>query len=113
MRIPHSVPPTTWVRGARIGEGDNSRVYVGLRVPTGSIIAVKEVDLRLEHRDHENAQYHAELSAIRISNEVLKDLDHPNVVRYLGIDLASGAQGVTLQLSVKRLHSQRYFFMPE
>ena len=107
------MPPTTWVRGARIGEGDNSRVYVGLRVPTGSIIAVKEVDLRLEHRDHENAQYHAELSAIRTSNEVLKDLDHPNVVRYLGIDLASGAQGVTLQLSVKRLHSQRYFFMPE
>ncbi|KAL1658688.1 hypothetical protein GGF50DRAFT_120609 [Schizophyllum commune] len=97
------VPPTTWIRGERIGAGDNSRVYIGMIVPTGDIIAVKEVDLRLggdvppsaqcnpggpnHDSSPDDAQYLYELRTIRIKNEVLIDLDHPNVVRYLGVDI--------------------------
>ncbi|KAI4294262.1 kinase-like protein [Schizophyllum commune Loenen D] len=74
-------------------------------VPTGDIIAVKEVDLRLggdvphtaqcntggpnHDSSPDDAQYLYELRAIRTKNEVLIDLDHPNVVRYLGIDINS------------------------
>ncbi|KAI5821924.1 kinase-like protein [Schizophyllum commune Tattone D] len=108
------VPPTTWIRGERIGEGDNSRVYIGMIVSTGDIIAVKEVDLRLggdvphtaqcntggpnHDSSPDDAQYLYELRTIRTKNEVLIDLDHPNVVRYLGVDIVSTALEVILQL---------------
>ncbi|KAL1725979.1 kinase-like domain-containing protein [Schizophyllum commune] len=84
-------------------------------VSTGEIIAVKEVDLRLggdvprsaqctpggpnHDSSPDDAQYLDELRAIRTKNEVLTDLDHPNVVQYLGVDIVSQAQGAMLQLS--------------
>ncbi|KAL1692656.1 kinase-like domain-containing protein [Schizophyllum commune] len=86
-----------------------------MNVSTGEIIAVKEVDLRLggdvphsaqcnpggpnHDSSPDDAQYLDELRAIRTKNEVLIDLDHPNVVRYLGVDIVSRAQEVILQLS--------------
>ncbi|KAL1720433.1 kinase-like domain-containing protein [Schizophyllum commune] len=99
---------------------DNSRVYIGLITSTGDIIAVKEVDLRLggdvppsaqcnsggpnHDSSPDNAQYLDELRAIRTKNEVLVDLDHPNVVRYLGVDIVSRAQGAMLQLFLEYIH---------
>ncbi|KAL1698816.1 kinase-like domain-containing protein [Schizophyllum commune] len=90
-------------------------------VPTGDIIAVKEVDLRLggdvphsaqcntggpnHDSSPDDAHYLDELRTIRIKYEVLIDLDHPNVVRYLGVDIVSKAQEAILQLFLEYIPS--------
>lgn len=57
-----------WERGELIAKGGSGRVYVARTITTGNIMAVK--------------QY----GAARAEVEVLKDLDHRNVVKYLGFE---------------------------
>ncbi|KAF9076204.1 kinase-like domain-containing protein [Rhodocollybia butyracea] len=61
------LPSFQWIRGDLIGKGSFGRVYWALNVTTGDVIAVKQADMP------------------RGSN-TLKDLDHPNIVQYLGFE---------------------------
>ncbi|KAJ7293506.1 kinase-like domain-containing protein [Mycena rebaudengoi] len=68
------VPRTTtfqWVRGELIGKGSYGRVYLALNVTNGELMAVKQIEV---------------VEALKFESETLKNLEHPNVVQYLGFE---------------------------
>ena len=79
--------PTTfkWVRGELIGEGIYGQVYLALNATTGEMIAVKQVKLPHTASDMSNSRRYI-AQALKSESKLLKDLDHPNIVQYLGFE---------------------------
>ena len=75
-----------WIRGELIGKGSYGRVYMGMNVTTGDIMAVKQVEIPRSAFGSHDARQQEVLDALRSENETLKHLDHPNIVQYLGIE---------------------------
>ncbi|KAJ9451156.1 Mitogen-activated protein kinase kinase kinase 2 [Diplonema papillatum] len=65
-----------WARGALIGTGSFGKVYRGLDNKTGRSIAVKEVMITTPQI----------LKDLKKEIEVLKTVEHPNIVKYLGLE---------------------------
>lgn len=74
----------TWVKGDLIGKGTYGRVYLALNATTGDMIAVKQVEMPRTDRDREDARQSGMIEALKLEIALLKDLEHPNVVTYLG-----------------------------
>ncbi len=72
-----------WVRGQLIGIGTYGRVYLALNSTTGEMIAVKQVQVTGTESDRLQVVV---ADALRIESEMRKDLDHPNIVQYLGFE---------------------------
>ena len=66
----------SWQRGDLIGAGAFGKVFLGLNLQTGSLMAVKEVHYAKEHQQ----------SIDELSKEInlMRSLSHTNIVRYLG-----------------------------
>ncbi len=64
-----------WRRGQLIGQGAYGKVYQGLELETGSLVAVKQIVVTMDQREREELQ--GEIS-------VMSRLKHENIVRYLG-----------------------------
>lgn len=64
---------------------------MALNVNTGELMAVKQVDFPRE--DHKTAQRDA-LRFLAFESETLKELEHPNIVQYLGYQDSSEALSV-------------------
>lgn len=79
-------PVFKWVKGDLIGKGTYGRVYLALNATTGEMIAVKQVELPTTASDREDARQKGVVSALKSEIETLKDLDHPNIVSYLGFE---------------------------
>ncbi|KAJ2909414.1 ATP binding [Coemansia aciculifera] len=76
----------TWIKGAPIASGSFGSVYFGMNTRTGAIMAVKEVELpKPGSVSMKRNQRMAD--ALRHELDLLKGLDHRNVVRYLGTDM--------------------------
>uniref|UniRef100_A0A7S3Y9E0 Protein kinase domain-containing protein n=1 Tax=Lotharella globosa TaxID=91324 RepID=A0A7S3Y9E0_9EUKA len=75
--------PIRWTRGELIGHGAFGKVYLGMNIESGSLMAVKEIALRPTLKDDE-IRNENELLIRDVETEVsmLKDLSHPNIVRY-------------------------------
>lgn len=80
--------PTTfkWVRGELIGRGTYGRVYLALNATTGEMIAVKQVEMPRTASDKNDSRQITVVQALKMESETLKDLDHPNIVQYLGFE---------------------------
>lgn len=74
----------TWVKGELIGKGTYGRVYLALNATTGDMIAVKQVEMPSTELDRQDARQASMIEALKSEIALLKDLDHPNVVQYLG-----------------------------
>jgi serine/threonine protein kinase len=74
----------TWVKGDLIGKGTYGRVYLGLNATTGDMIAVKQVEMPRNDTEREDARQTGMIEALKSEIALLKDLDHPQVVAYLG-----------------------------
>ncbi|KAF9076192.1 hypothetical protein BDP27DRAFT_1414728 [Rhodocollybia butyracea] len=85
---PSAPLPTTfkWVRGELIGRGTYGRVYLALNATTGEMIAVKQVEIPQTASDKNDSRQIAVVQALKSESETLKDLDHPNIVQYLGFE---------------------------
>jgi mitogen-activated protein kinase kinase kinase len=68
--------PLRFRKGQAIGEGTFGRVYKGLNERTGELLAIKQLSLV------DGAQ--SEVALLRKEIQVMWDLDHENIVRYLG-----------------------------
>ncbi|KAI6036242.1 Pkinase-domain-containing protein [Pisolithus microcarpus] len=67
---------TKWIKGALIGAGSFGKVYLGMDAVNGLLMAVKQVELPTERKK-------SMLSALEREIDLLKDLQHPNIVQYL------------------------------
>lgn len=65
-----------WKKLGIIGKGSYGQVYRALDITTGYIFAVKEVNSKIKRRTL--------VQALQVERETLKELEHPNIVRYLG-----------------------------
>ncbi|OCB88556.1 hypothetical protein A7U60_g4259 [Sanghuangporus baumii] len=83
---PTPKPIFKWVRGELIGKGTYGRVYLALNATTGEMIAVKQVEIPQTDADRDDKRQVSVVEALKLESETLKDLDHPNIVQYLGFE---------------------------
>ncbi|KAJ1556316.1 hypothetical protein HK405_002373 [Cladochytrium tenue] len=87
-----------WHRGRIIGRGSYARVYFGLNVNTMDIMAVKQVELVPSNQSAESGRLRKKMvDALNVEVRLLRELDHPNVVRYLGFDIQENVVSLFLQ----------------
>ncbi|ORX60344.1 Pkinase-domain-containing protein [Hesseltinella vesiculosa] len=91
--IAHFAPPTafcpvesngvTWMKGSLIGRGTFGDVYLGLNPLSGELMAVKQVELPVENSATEERKK-SMVEALRREIALLQELQHDNIVQYLG-----------------------------
>jgi serine/threonine protein kinase len=74
-------PKIRWQRAELIGSGAFGRVYLGLNLDTGQLMAVKHLEMTEVSRKA--------ISALENEVQTLKGLRHENIVQYLGYDFAN------------------------
>ncbi|KAI8141547.1 kinase-like domain-containing protein [Fennellomyces sp. T-0311] len=75
--------PVAWMKGSLIGRGTFGDVYLGLNPLSGELMAVKQVELPVENSATEERKK-SMVVALQREIELLKDLQHENIVQYLG-----------------------------
>ena len=82
MEAVASPGPGRFRKGESIGRGANGTVFQGMCTATGSLVAIKEVQVP-----------RGDASVSRLTQEVqlMAKLSHPNIVEYLGADLDEAA----------------------
>ncbi|KAF5740065.1 mitogen-activated protein kinase kinase kinase ANP1 [Tripterygium wilfordii] len=80
---PYSPPPIRWRKGELIGCGASGHVYMGMNLDSGELLAVKQVLIPSNGAMKERTQDH--IKGLEEEVKLLKNLSHPNIVRYLGI----------------------------
>jgi serine/threonine protein kinase len=76
------VAGTKWIKGALIGAGSFGKVYLGMDASSGLLMAVKQVELPTGSAPNEERKI-TMLTALELEIELLKDLQHENIVQYL------------------------------
>ena len=71
-----------WIQGPLIGMGSFGKVFYGANCENGDIMAVKQVPIKNSAFDSKTKK--KMLIALYTEIELLKNLDHANIVRYLG-----------------------------
>ena len=72
------------MKGEMIGKGSFGAVYLCLNVTTGEMMAVKQVEV--PKYSSQNEAILSTVEALRSEVSTLKDLDHLNIVQYLGFE---------------------------
>lgn len=70
-----SKPALKWIKGALIGAGSFGSVYLGMNPLSGSLMAVKQVELPTSH-SHNEERKKSMLDALEREIDLLKDLQH-------------------------------------
>jgi len=78
-----------WIKGALIGAGSFGSVYLGMDAHSGLLMAVKQVELPIGSARNEERK-RSMVSALEREIELLKELQHENIVQYLGEQLPIG-----------------------
>lgn len=78
-----------WIKGEIIGKGSFGAVYLALNVTTGEMLAVKQVTVPEFSSQDESAISMVE--ALKSEVSTLKDLNHVNIVQYLGFEEKTGS----------------------
>ena len=76
-----------WIKGDVIGKGSFGCVYLGMNLTTGEMIAVKQVE----------SSTSSQIEALRSEMETLKDIDHLNIVQYLGFEAKDNVYSLFLE----------------
>ncbi|KAF6162792.1 hypothetical protein GIB67_029061 [Kingdonia uniflora] len=88
-------PPIRWRKGELIGCGAFGRVYMGMNLDSGELLAVKQVLIASNNASKEKAQAH--IRELEEEVKLLKNLSHPNIVRYLGTAREEGTLNILLE----------------
>ncbi|RDL35343.1 putative MAPKK kinase [Venustampulla echinocandica] len=74
-----------WMKGALIGQGSFGSVYLALHAVTGELLAVKQVETPSPGANSATAaRKKSMIDALKREISLLRDLQHPNIVQYLG-----------------------------
>jgi len=71
-----------WLKGELIGRGNYGKVYLAMNLTTGEMIAVKQVEISSLADDRARNLWRV----LELESSIMKDLDHPNIVQYLGFE---------------------------
>lgn len=71
-----------WIKGALIGAGSFGSVFLGMDAQSGLLMAVKQVELPTSEKTEERKK--SMVDALEREIELLKELQHDNIVQYLG-----------------------------
>ncbi|GAB2266545.1 Mitogen-activated protein kinase kinase kinase npk1 [Dionaea muscipula] len=88
-------PPIRWRKGDLIGCGAFGRVYMGMNLDSGELLAVKQVSIATNCVSKEQTQAH--VRELEEEVKLLKNLSHPNIVRYLGTAREEEALNILLE----------------
>ncbi|KAG0182028.1 hypothetical protein DFQ29_006146 [Apophysomyces sp. BC1021] len=88
-----------WIRGKLIGKGSFGRVYLAFNVATREVIAVKQVEIPKTKSDKLDVHQNDMVEALYQEIALLRDLDHENIVQYLGygLDASVGVVNIFLE----------------
>ncbi|KAF2078532.1 hypothetical protein CYY_000157 [Polysphondylium violaceum] len=89
-----NVQPIKWQKGQIIGRGGFGAVYLGLNQDTGELFAVKQLEIIEATND---TKFKNMVSSFSKEIEVMKSLNHENIVRYLGTFVDSTHLNVFLE----------------
>ncbi|KAF8529431.1 kinase-like domain-containing protein [Gautieria morchelliformis] len=95
--VPNPKPIFKWVKGDLIGKGTYGRVYLALNATTGEMIAVKQVELPKTASDQNDGRQLQVVEALLSESDTLKELDHPNIVQYLGFEQSADHWSIFLE----------------
>ncbi|CAG8750717.1 10966_t:CDS:10, partial [Dentiscutata erythropus] len=85
-----------WIKGNFIGMGSFGSVYLGLNSFTGELMAVKQVELPTENSSN-NERKKSMLDALQREITLLEELQHENIVQYLGSQYEEGTFNIFLE----------------
>eukprot|EP00698_Gefionella_okellyi_P021370 TRINITY_DN690_c0_g1_i1.p1 TRINITY_DN690_c0_g1~~TRINITY_DN690_c0_g1_i1.p1 ORF type:complete len:434 (+),score=35.95 TRINITY_DN690_c0_g1_i1:172-1473(+) len=89
---PYNNKSIRWQLGGMIGRGGTGKVFLGMNSDTGELFAVKNVPL-----DGVDGVSLAELREIEDEVNLMRNLDHPCIVRYLGFERTDDAFNIFLE----------------
>lgn len=75
--------PSRWIKGTFIGSGSFGTVYLGMNSVTGELMAVKQVEMPSGNKETEQKKQ-TMIDALEREMNLLRDLQHENIVQYLG-----------------------------
>ncbi|KAI1080429.1 hypothetical protein F5B20DRAFT_112750 [Whalleya microplaca] len=75
-----------WFKGELIGKGTYGRVYLGMNATTGEFLAVKEVEVNPKAAGGDKNKMKELLAALDQEIDTMQNLDHVNIVQYLGCE---------------------------
>nr|POE54197.1 protein kinase byr2 [Quercus suber] len=73
-----------YMKGAMIGQGSFGTVFLALHAVTAELMAVKQVEMPSSNGTAMDAKKNNMIEALKHEISLLRDLQHPNIVRYLG-----------------------------
>lgn len=82
LRLTKFFVANKWIKGALIGAGSFGKVYLGMGASNGLLMAVKQVELPTGSAPNQERKK-SMLSALEREIELLKNLQHENIVQYL------------------------------
>ncbi|KAJ1898261.1 mitogen-activated protein kinase kinase kinase [Kickxella alabastrina] len=113
-----------WIKGKLIGKGSFGHVHVAINAATGEVIAVKQIRLPKSlcaaksgaQKGRNAGQLEEAIRMMYTEVELLKDLDHENIVQLLGFEVVSDVISMFLEyVSGGTVHSlvQQHGPLPE
>lgn len=95
-KVDNSLFPTnkafrSWKRGSLVGKGAFGEVYLGMDAETGELFAVKQVSLRAPTTSKQ------QIHSLQAEINMLKMLNHKNIVRYLGSEISDDYLNIFLE----------------
>lgn len=85
-----------WIKGELIGRGSFGSVYLALNVTTGEMLAVKQVVVPGFSLSDSSSNSEG-IDALHKEVETMKDLDHLNIVQYLGFEQKNNRYSLFLE----------------
>jgi mitogen-activated protein kinase kinase kinase len=78
--------PFKWIRGAEVGTDPEPRcrVFIGMNMTTGELIAAKQIQLSIDPPEEQQARKLLRKAELEI--DILKRLEHPNIIRFIGYE---------------------------
>ena len=73
-----------WMQGALIGQGSFGSVFLALHAVTGELMAVKQVEVPSNSNSNLDKRKESMVAALKREIDLLRDLQHDNIVQYLG-----------------------------
>lgn len=86
LPVPQRQPTFKWMKGQLIGKGTFGRVYLGMNITTGELIAVKQVEVNPKAAGQDKDKIKELVKSLDQEIDTMQHLDNPNIVQYLGCE---------------------------